>query len=509
MQGVLGRSEKKKKQKTSPARQDQLKASNLFAFPEKGDYLVLCLRLGLLLCLVTSISLALFFAFSTKSHWFPMPDVVRTRVDSVAPGPGPGPELEPTNITHILFGIGASLTTWRNRSLSAELWWDPNTIRGFLWLDAEPQNETDFSGSIPYRVSEDWTRFSYSSSQSAVRIARIVYESFKLGLPNVRWFVMGDDDTVFFSDNLVSVLARYDHDLTYYIGGNSESVEQNVAHAYDMAYGGGGFAISYPLAARLVGLMDGCLERYSNFYGSDQRVSACVSEMGVPLTKLGGFHQLDIRGDPYGILAAHPLTPLVSLHHLDSMKPMFPSQTHLDSLKSLLRAYRLDPGRILQQSICYDHRRKWSISVSWGYTIQLYPSLIGARELQMPLQTFKTWGTWSDGPFTFNTRPVSSDPCQQPIIYFLDQVIFVRGGSVTIYKRFVASEGKQCERAEYAHAAQRIVVSSKKMDPRYWTKEAAPRRQCCEIKNQGIITNGDLEVRIRTCKPTESITISV
>ncbi|CAN6568841.1 unnamed protein product [Malus baccata var. baccata] len=505
-------------QKTSPTGLDKLKASNLFAFPEKtGYYLALCLRVGLLLCLLASISLALFSAFYTKSHLFPMPDFARTRTDFIAPGPGPGPQPEPepkpkpepTNISHILFGIGASLTTWHDRSRSGELWWDPYTTRGFVWLDAKPKNEKDFSGSISYRVSEDWTRFRYSSSQSAVRIARIVYESFKVGLPNVRWFVMGDDDTVFFTENLVSVLARYDHNRMYYIGGNSESVEQDVMHAYDMAFGGGGFAISYPLAARLVEMMDGCLERYYNFYGSDQRVWACVSEMGVPLTKHGGFHQFDIRGDPYGVLAAHPLAPLVSLHHLDSMKPMFPDQTHLDSLKSLLRAYRVDPGRILQQSFCYDHRRKWSMSISWGYTIQLYPSLIGAMDLQMPLQTFKTWRSWSNGPFTFNTRPVSSDPCRQPIIYFLEQVAVGKSGIVTIYKRFVANEGNQCKQKEYAHAmaVQRIEVSSEKMDPHYWTKEEAPRRECCEIKNRGSIKNGGMGLRIRACKPKESITM--
>ncbi|CAN6710213.1 unnamed protein product [Malus baccata var. baccata] len=503
-------------QKTSPTGLDKLKASNLFAFPEKtGYYLALCLRVGLLLCLLASISLALFSAFYTKSHLFPMPDFARTRTDFIAPGPGPGPQPEPepkpepTNISHILFGIGASLTTWHDRSRSGELWWDPNTTRGFVWLDAKPKNEKDFSGSIPYRVSEDWTRFRYSNSQSAVRIARIVYESFKVGLPNVRWFVMGDDDTVFFTENLVSVLARYDHNRMYYIGGNSESVEQDVMHAYEMAFGGGGFAISYPLAARLVEMMDGCLERYYNFYGSDQRVWACVSEMGVPLTKHGGFHQFDIRGDPYGVLAAHPLAPLVSLHHLDSMKPMFPDQTHLDSLKSLLRAYRVDPGRILQQSFCYDHRRKWSMSISWGYTIQLYPSLIGAMDLQMPLQTFKTWRSWSNGPFTFNTRPVSSDPCRQPIIYFLEQVAVGKSGIVTIYKRFVANEGNQCKQKEYAHAmaVQRIEVSSEKMDPHYWIKEEAPRRECCEIKNRGSIKNGGMGLRIRACKPKESITM--
>lgn len=124
-------------------------------------------------------------------------------------------------------------------------------------------------------------------------MARIVVESFKLGLENVRWFVMGDDDTVFFTENLVSVLAKYDHNQMYYIGGNSESVEQDEIHSYGMAFGGGGFAISYPLAAQLVDKMDGCLQRYHFFYGSDQRVWACISELGVPLTPERGFHQVN------------------------------------------------------------------------------------------------------------------------------------------------------------------------------------------------------------------------
>lgn len=103
---------------------------------------------------------------------------------------------------------------------------------------------------------------------------------------------MGDDDTVFFTQNLVTVLAKYDHRQMWYIGGNSESVEQDEMHGYGMAFGGGGFAISYPLAAELADMLDGCLDRYFHFYGSDQRVSACVREVGVPLTAEHGFHQV-------------------------------------------------------------------------------------------------------------------------------------------------------------------------------------------------------------------------
>lgn len=378
--------------------------------------------------------------------------------------------------------------------------------RGYVWLDGKPQTLAPTPEILPpYRVSENVTRFKYSSSRSAVRIARIVSESFKLGLPNVRWFVMGDDDTVFFADNLVTVLARYDHRQMYYIGGNSESVEQDVIHSFDMAYGGGGYAVSYPLAAELVKALDGCVDRYFNLYGSDQRVWACISDIGVSLTRERGFHQFDIRGDPYGLLAAHPVAPLVSLHHLDYVKPIFPNKTQLDSMKSLMQAYRVDPGRVLQQSFCYDHHRNWTVSVAWGYTAQIYPSIVPAIDLERPMETFRTWRSWSNGPFTFNTRPMKSDPCEQPVIYFLDQVKEIgKGETLTSYKRFVASQGqgKECNRSDYAPVmvVKRFTVSALKMNPDDWNK--APRRQCCKIMDGRSIKNSAMWVKLRRCKPS-------
>lgn len=185
------------------------------------------------------------------------------------------------------------------------------------------------------------------------------------------------------------------------------------------------------------------------------------------------FFQIDIRGDPFGLLAAHPVAPLISLHHIDAVSPMFPNQTHLDSLKYLFHAYRVDPARILQQSFCYEATRNWSISVSWGYAAQLYPSLVPAHILETPLQTFSTWRSWSQGPFTFNTRRVT-DPCEQPVIYFLDEVKERSEGETTMssYGRAQAQSGKACERPDYAPvmAIQRIKVSALKMNPQDWKK---------------------------------------
>lgn len=452
----------------------------------------------ILLCILSSISLVLYTSFIPKTHWFryPNPYVHRSRFDPV-----------PTNISHILFGLGGSVATWKERSPYSSIWWVRNETRGHIWLDARP-GPGIAEGNVPrHKISSpEWKRFKFSSSRSAVRIARIVKDSFKLRERNVRWFVMGDDDTVFFTHNLVTVLSRYDHNQMWYIGGNSESVEQDVMHAYDMAFGGGGFAISYPLAERLVSVLDGCLDRYFFFYGSDQRIWACIAEIGVRLTIESGFHQFDIRGSPYGIMSAHSQAPLVSLHHLDYLDPLFPNQTKMDSVKTLHTAYRTDPSRILQHTFFHDRSRKWSISVAWGYTVQLYTTLLPAMELRRPLQTFKTWRSWSDGPFAFNTRPIGQDPCSLPIVFMFEGVVELgQRGTLTIYTRVDTLPQNTCNATRYARAmpVQRITVSSLKMDHDYWTKER--RRQCCQYINNGKIKNGSLQIRIRRCRRAETI----
>ncbi|XP_028776193.1 uncharacterized protein LOC114732958 [Neltuma alba] len=452
-------------QQSSP---DQIKAPRFFLISENPrDIFVILIRLGVLVCLVVSITLALYSAFFKPSRWF-FPDRLQANARAAAEDERPAP----TNISHILFCIAGSENTWQERSRFNKLWWLPNDTRGFVWLDKEPRY--DVSGAIPFKISNyRWKSFVHG--QAAVRISRIFKESFKLGLPNVRWFVMGDDDTVFFPANLATVLGKYDHREMVYIGDNSESVEQNLYHGFAMAYGGGGFAISSALAIKLSRIFDGCLRRYYYFYGSDQRVWACVNELGVTLTREPGFHQLDIKGDPYGILAAHPLAPLVSLHHLDMLEPVFPNMTQVDAIHKLMAAYLIDPSRILQQCFCYDHKRHWSVSISWGYTAQIYPTLWTAKDLQTRFRTFRTWGTLSDGPFMFSTRPMGPDPCDKPIVYFLEKVKRMGNGawSFSSYKKHREGEdARNCTRLSITPVeVDRVRVAALKLDPKYWKKE--------------------------------------
>ncbi|XP_010256825.1 PREDICTED: uncharacterized protein LOC104597115 [Nelumbo nucifera] len=503
---------------TRETSQEFFKSWNFFASPaeKNGGIFSLTMKVTFVVFLLASTSLVFYSAFSSQSRWLRF-----SRCEGGVNNPGDqsetvrrisaGGDYGRTNVSHILFGIGGSAKTWKDRRHYSELWWKPNITRGFVWLDEKPDEKEPWpENSPPYRVSEDSSRFKYTSrygSRSAVRIARIVLESFRLGLENVRWFVMGDDDTVLFVETLVSVLSKYDHNQMYYIGGNSESVEQDVIHSYGMAFGGGGFAISYPLAAELVKVLDECIDRYASLYGSDQKIQACLSEIGVPVTKELGFHQVDIRGDPYGLLASHPVAPLVSLHHLGYVKPLFPNQTQLESLRSLFGAYKADPGRTLQQSFCYDLDRNWSVSVSWGYTAQIYPYLLTAKELETALQTFRTWRSWSNEPFTFNTRPLSARPCERPLIYFLDRVNdqVGPGQTLTSYKRFVEDPGKVCNQSYYdaALTVRSVNVSASIFETDEWKK--APRRQCCEITHAHGV-DSVVQIRIRSCKPRESVT---
>ncbi|RAL52345.1 hypothetical protein DM860_007202 [Cuscuta australis] len=460
----------------------------------------------LAICLVASVSL---FSFSAFSRWTSTAEYSASgvrRLESEDPN-------NATRISHILFGISGSLKTWGTRRRYCEAWWKPEAaIRGFVWLDRAPQKWPE--SSPPYRVSANTSGLRYTcwyGSRAAVRIARVVKESFELGEENVRWFVMGDDDTVFFPENVAAVLSKYDHNQMYYVGSVSESVEQDEVHSYTMAYGGAGFAVSYPLAAALVEILDGCIDRYSSAYGSDQKIGGCMNEIGVPLTREPGFHQLDIRGNAYGLLAAHPVAPLVSLHHLDYVAPLFPHASREQSVKKLLEAYNVDPARTLQQSFCYDLKRKWTVSISWGYTVQLYPAATfskAAKELVTPLQTFLTWKTWSQGPFTFNTRTLSLDSCKRPIVYYLDRVLYAAGDglAVSTYNKSVDYR-KQCRKQEYVSASsfQSFHVSAPLLHPHIWKK--APRRQCCEVINNGDeVMHDAVHVNIRECYKGESMT---
>ncbi|KAH7864560.1 hypothetical protein Vadar_031022 [Vaccinium darrowii] len=394
-------------------------------------------------------------------------------------------------LNHIVFGIAGSAKLWDKRKNYIKLWWKPNQMRGVVWVDSRVQTRSEEN--LPsVRVSEDTTRFAYSNRQghrSAIRISRIVSETFRTvvgrrkneGEDEIRWFVMGDDDTVFVTENLVRVLAKYDFREYYYVGGLSESHMQNIYFSYSMAFGGGGFAISYPLAKAVERMQDRCIQRYPGLFASDDRMQACMAELGVPLTRELGFHQYDVYGNLFGLLAAHPVAPLVSMHHLDVVEPIFPNVTQVEALQRLQIPVKLDSAGIIQQSICYDSEKKWTVSVSWGFAVQVIRGVLSPREIEMPSRTFLNWYKRADYmAYAFNTRPVARNPCQKPFVFYMSKARLDSSTNQTVsnYDRHRVPHPLCRWKMPDPADLERVVVY-KKPDPHLWDR--SPRRNCCRI----------------------------
>nr|XP_024373179.1 uncharacterized protein LOC112281168 isoform X4 [Physcomitrium patens] len=434
---------------------------------------------------------------------------------SLPVGEGNSDAIRGTQLSRIVFGIAAATDMWWGRKEYLKLWWKPSKMRGYVFLDKKPYGNYWTSEFPPYKISENTSRFRYTYKRgwrSAIRISRIVSEMYRLGLPNVDWFVMGDDDTLFVADNLVQVLSKYDHTKMYYVGSNSESHLQNILFSYDMAFGGGGFAISYPLAKALAKMQDDCLSRYSYLFGSDDRMHACMAELGIPLTKEPGFHQLDIVGDISGLLAAHPVAPLVTLHHLEKLRPIFPNTatknfTRVRALSHLLKAAEIEAASVAQQSICYDSRRKWSFSVSWGYVVQVLKGFITPRELEVAQRTFLSWHRESSKvEFPFNTRANPDDICKQPTRFFMDSVKGPAHDSQDLMEAvFVREFNGQMDCAEQLQplsAVKRIRVMRKKTHELWYQ---TPRRSCCRIRKW---KNENIDIHVGECEEGESLVSS-
>uniref|UniRef100_A0A0D9XLJ6 Uncharacterized protein n=1 Tax=Leersia perrieri TaxID=77586 RepID=A0A0D9XLJ6_9ORYZ len=395
--------------------------------------LLLATALWVLLVLSPSQSPTAHAALSDAADW--------AFAAATAGGEGGGGEASsssssPLSLGHIVFGIAGSAQLWPRRREYVRLWWDPSAMRGHVWLDAGappaapgPSAPGDGGSLPPIRVSEDTSRFRYTNPTghpSGLRIARIAAEAVRLvgvGGGGARWVVLVDDDTVVSADNLVAVLGKYDWREMVYVGAPSESHSANTYFSHGMAFGGGGVALSFPLATALARTLDVCIERYPRLYGSDDRLHACITELGVPLSREYGFHQWDIRGNAHGILAAHPIAPFISIHHLELVDPIYPGLNSLESLELFTKAMKTDSMSFLQRSICYDKRQKLTYAVSLGYVIQVYPNVLLPRELERSERTYIAYNRMSQRTeFDFDTKDVQKSLCKKPILFFLRDV---------------------------------------------------------------------------------------
>ncbi|CAA0805811.1 Protein of unknown function (DUF604 [Striga hermonthica] len=426
---------------------------------------------------------------------------------SATPSPS-SPAATRTNLTHIAFGLMGSVPTWPHRRAYLESWWRPNVTRGYVYLDRPPPpNLLPWPPTAPpYRVVDNLTDYYRRARPKKPLMPRMVHgilELFREEHDNVRWVVMGDDDSIFFVDNIADVLAEYDHTKYYYLGWHSETVISNHWFSFDQAFGGGGIVMSYPLAEALARDMDGCLVRYANSSSADLITMTCIADIGVNLTPHKGIHQVDLHGDFSGYLSAHPKVPLMTFHHFDAMDPIFPNMNRFQSTRHLMTAADADQSRLLQQTICYHRQLNWSFSVSWGYSAQIYETLFPRSYLQLPIETFHPWAKGNPKPpfYMFNTRPRANDSCLTPHWFFLDSVYKnVRGDEiVTSYVRAWHRGLPPCPAAgnHSADSVSKIRVVSPALK-----RLQTDRCECCDIMS---VDGGTAEVKFRECKRDEII----
>ncbi|KAL0399868.1 UNVERIFIED_CONTAM: hypothetical protein Sradi_2330100 [Sesamum radiatum] len=350
----------------------------------------------------------------------------------------PSPLPPPLSLDRVLFSVAASSSSLRSRAAYIRLWYGPishlNTT--FLFLDRPPSYPTP---SLPPIIVQANT----SSLTPGHRIARVVKDALALNVPGIYWYVFGDDDTLFFTENLVRILSKYDNNKWYYIGCNSESYEQNEKFYFDMAFGGGGYAISAPLARVLARFL---------------------------------------------ILAS-----IASLHHIDAVDPIFPGVSRIHALEHLCNAVRVNPARIFQQTVCYDHTNSLTVSVSWGFAVQVYEGNQLLPEVLSLQRTFRPWKRGrnvASSRYMFNTREYPSDPCKRPLVFFMHTVVADTTGVWTNYTRHSAGN---CSITKAIEKLKGVSVYSLNLD---FGIEQAPRRQCCDISS---VSDGTMTIQIRKC----------
>ncbi|XP_059663833.1 uncharacterized protein LOC132309556 [Cornus florida] len=415
-----------------------------------------------------------------------------------------------TNISHLVFGIVGSTTTWRNKKGYIDAWWQPNLTRGYLFLDRPPTDELLPwpSSSPPFRVSEDTSRYKEYDKHAmpfAIRMLRVIQETFEAeNRGGVRWYVMADDDTLLVIDNLVDVLKKYDHTKYYYIGTNSECVSSNFHNSFEMAFGGAGYALSYPLAEALAKNLDLCIKRYPSLYGSDHILQSCLADFGVSLTQEKGFHQIDLRRNILGLLSAHPHSPFLSLHHLDFVDPLFPSMNRHQSVNHLMEAAKADASRLLQQSVCYHKQRNWTLSISWGYTAQIYEKIFPPSILHRPLATFGPLRMDARPPYMFSTRflDIHNGSCEAPHLFFFDSVQKIRRNHiVTRYTRKWPRRLPACSLSG-SHSADHISMIHVLSPIMKHNIGVGSRRECCDVEQ---VADMNITVKLRACMKDEIV----
>jgi len=165
--------------------------------------------------------------------------------------------------------------------------------------------------------SRSWYSEDNRGRHRGALISLVVFQRF----PRRKWYVIGDDDTLFNPLALAHWLQNFDSSDPWYLGGRSEDRRARSIFGWDMAFGGGGIVLSEGLMGAYAPTLERCFDQapWAAAPGGDWVLYRCLVHLGVPLTPAPGMHQIDLAPGiekwVLDILERHPVSPLLGIHH--------------------------------------------------------------------------------------------------------------------------------------------------------------------------------------------------
>lgn len=135
--------------------------------------------------------------------------------------------------------------------------------------------------------------------------------------PDADWYIMIDDDTYVFMDNLKTALNKYDPNEPYYLGAATnfigcDGITEWGTSPY-FAHGGSGIVVSKGALKRMIPLTEKCIAKYDECWAGDIRLGLCLRDAGV-LVKNGGYFSPDAPTNHFNF--SFPCATPRTFHHL-------------------------------------------------------------------------------------------------------------------------------------------------------------------------------------------------
>ncbi|KAI9188010.1 hypothetical protein H9P43_002401 [Blastocladiella emersonii ATCC 22665] len=203
-----------------------------------------------------------------------------------------------------------------------------------------------------------------------------------------KWFVIGDDDTLWYPPVLMSTLRSIDADpmtTSIYLGDVSELPIQ-VELFGEMAFGGGGAVVSRALAERMNPMINFCIAQYREIYGGDGRLGLCIELVtahdgrgAVHLTRSPVFNQMDLwwLPDPrLYLMARFARAAPASMHHYESQRPLASGAPGTDAgLQRVYSTIRSIPPHLAFRRFMVPMGERTAV-ITFGFHVRIYSAPI-------------------------------------------------------------------------------------------------------------------------------------